>query len=184
MRTKEMPVHLEVLKAAQDLCRNRSNHRFKMIEIVHRLPHLNEQTIRTHIGSRCCHNAPVNHLHRWDYFKRVGHGEFEIRPAYRKPSKDTPQRVAEQGVTYGSRVSPAAITTIHAVVTRGAGDDEMWYTAECLEVAVVTQGRTLDELIGNLGEAVRVHIDGDAGRLGVAEAPRVSVIYEMGVPPA
>jgi hypothetical protein len=69
--------------------------------------------------------------------------------------------------------------TIHAVVTRGVEDDKIWFTAECLEVSVVTQGGTLDELVGNLGEAISLHLCGDPPVLGVVA--RVSVIYEMAV---
>ena len=74
--------------------------------------------------------------------------------------------------------------TIHAVVTRGVQDGKTWFTAECLEVAVVTQGRTLDEIAGNLREAIRLHLDGDGPALGVAAASRIRVIYEMAVPPS
>jgi len=34
---------------------------------------------------------------------------------------------------------------IHAVILKS----NAWYVAECLEVAVVTQGRTLDETVSN-----------------------------------
>ena len=38
---------------------------------------------------------------------------------------------------------------------------EKYYVAECLEVAVVTQGVTLDETIANLREAVAFHLEGE-----------------------
>ena len=47
--------------------------------------------------------------------------------------------------------------TIKAFIRRG----EAQYVAECLEVAVVTQGRTLDETIANLQEAVALHLEGE-----------------------
>lgn len=56
------------------------------------------------------------------------------------------------------------------------------YVAECLEVAAVTQARTLDELIANLREAVELHLEdftADPARRG--QSPRLSVIIE--VPP-
>ncbi len=74
------------------------------------------------------------------------------------------------------------LTTIHAVVTRGVEVGKIWYTASCIEIAVVTQGRTLDEVAANLGQAIRLHLRGDARALGVVDAPRISVIYEMTVP--
>ena len=45
--------------------------------------------------------------------------------------------------------------TVKAVVHKG----ETHYVAECLEVAVVTQGKTLDETIKNLQEAVELHLE-------------------------
>lgn len=38
---------------------------------------------------------------------------------------------------------------------------EKQYVAECLEVAVVTQGRTLDEVVSNIREAVALHLEGE-----------------------
>jgi predicted RNase H-like HicB family nuclease len=62
------------------------------------------------------------------------------------------------------------------VVTR----DRRWYVAECLEIAVVTQGRTLDELITNLRDAIALHLEGeDPATTGVVADPRVSLTYEV-----
>jgi predicted RNase H-like HicB family nuclease len=38
---------------------------------------------------------------------------------------------------------------------------EHQYVAECLELPVVTQGRTLDELTANLKEALALHLEGE-----------------------
>ena len=46
--------------------------------------------------------------------------------------------------------------TIQAVVYPG---DERGYVAECLDLAVVTQGRTLDETVQNLREALLLHLE-------------------------
>ncbi|MBI4161056.1 MAG: type II toxin-antitoxin system HicB family antitoxin [Acidobacteria bacterium] len=62
--------------------------------------------------------------------------------------------------------------------------DGDWYVGECLEIAVVTQGRTLDELVGNLREAIGLHLEGeDPGRLGVVEEPRLALTYEIAALP-
>ena len=45
---------------------------------------------------------------------------------------------------------------IKAVIRPG---DQSGYVAECLDIAVVTQGRTLDEVVANLKEAVPLHLD-------------------------
>jgi len=38
---------------------------------------------------------------------------------------------------------------------------EKYYIAECLDLPVVTQGKTLDELIANLKEAVGLQLEGE-----------------------
>ena len=109
-------------------------------------------------------------------------GLYEVRRRYRESSaaptgKPTNRpAVAERAPRYGSLPSAAPRDTIHAVALRN-GD---WYVAECLEIAVVTQGRTLDELVDNLREAVDLHLDGeDASAFGLVPAPRLAVTYEL-----
>lgn len=81
-------------------------------------------------------------------------------------------RVAESEATYGS--APLR-DSLHATVARG----ETAYVGECWEVAVVTQGRTLDEVVSNLREALTLHLEGeDMGALGLARSPRLVVTYE------
>ena len=46
--------------------------------------------------------------------------------------------------------------TIQAAIYPG---DESGYVAECLNLAVVTQGKTLDETVQNLREAIRLHLE-------------------------
>lgn len=66
--------------------------------------------------------------------------------------------------------------TINAFVRRG----ESRYVAECLEIAVVTQGETLDETLENLREAVGLHLEGeDLGALGLAPDPALLVTMEL-----
>ena len=48
--------------------------------------------------------------------------------------------------------------TIQAVIYSG---DEAGYVAECLDLAVVTQGKTLDETVQNLREAILLHLEGE-----------------------
>jgi hypothetical protein len=168
-----MAIHDEVLRAAGRLCRERRGWTFTPTEVVRALPDLNESSVRTHIVSRCCVNAPKNHPHKWDYFSRVRRGVYEIRRAYRR-EKETGRlpRVAERPATYGS--APLR-DSVHATVWRG----ERAYVAECWEVAVVTQGNTLDEVVSNLREALALHLEGeDLGALGLARSPRLVVTYE------
>jgi len=96
-----------------------------------------------------------------------------------KRSRKTSGRVARAGMA-----QPELRSTIHAVVRQSPDRRSKHYTAECLEVAVVTQARSLQELMSNLQEAIRLHLDDDASALGIAPSPRVSVIYEMTLPPS
>ncbi len=48
--------------------------------------------------------------------------------------------------------------TIHAVIYHG---DEQGYVGECLDLPVVTQGKTLDETTQNLREAIQLHLEGE-----------------------
>lgn len=67
--------------------------------------------------------------------------------------------------------------TIKAVVYPG---DESGYVAECVEIAVVTQGQSLDETMRNLREAVALYLEGeDLTELGLAPQPALLVTLEM-----
>ena len=68
--------------------------------------------------------------------------------------------------------------TIKAFVRRG----EMYYVAECFEIEVVTQGKTLDETIANLREAVALHLEGeDLAELGLLANPTLLITMELEV---
>ncbi len=70
---------------------------------------------------------------------------------------------------------PSLRDVIHAVVH----PDEDGYFVECLEVAVVTQGDTLDDLVRNLDEALSLHLEGeDLAALGLSSHPKVQLIVE------
>lgn len=62
--------------------------------------------------------------------------------------------------------------TIQAVINPG---DTSGYVAECLNLAIVTQGRALDETVQNRREAIQLHLDGeDLDELGLScHAPLV-----------
>jgi predicted RNase H-like HicB family nuclease len=67
--------------------------------------------------------------------------------------------------------------TIQAVIYPG---DESGYVAECLNLAVVTQGQTLDEVVQNLREALQLHLEGeDLAELGLAARAPLVVTMEM-----
>ena len=183
--TQKESIQKQVLATAQRLCRTRDDWTFTPAEIVRSLPGVNEATVRTEVTGRCCVNAPDHHARRWPYFRRVRRGLYQVEPAFRKPpaaavasyagpQRATVPRVAETAPAY-SQEDAETRDTVHAVVTESEG----WYVAECLELAVVTQARSFDELLANLREALTLHLEGeDPAWLGLSPAPRLSVSYE------
>lgn len=66
--------------------------------------------------------------------------------------------------------------TIQVRVFRG----EAKYVAECLDLPVVTEGSTLDEVTANIREAIGLHLEGeDLAELGIAQNPAVVVTMEL-----
>ena len=58
--------------------------------------------------------------------------------------------------------------------------DEGWYVAEAVHLSVVSQGRTIDETIRNLREALELHLDGeDLQELGLYRDAPVLITMEM-----
>jgi len=54
------------------------------------------------------------------------------------------------------------------------------YVAECLEISVVTQGDTLDEVVENLIEAVVLHLeDENPEDFGLVPNPSIFVSFEL-----
>jgi len=67
--------------------------------------------------------------------------------------------------------------TIKAFVRPG---EQSGYVAECIEIPVVTQGETLDEVTQNLKEAVELHLAGeDLAEMGLAPNPTIVVTMEL-----
>ncbi len=176
-----MPVHDAVLHAVQRLCEESGSFTFNVRDVVRALSHLDEGSVRTHVASRCCVNAPEHHASRLPYFRRLGRGVYSLEPAYRRGlhrrrGGKAGHRVAELSSAYAPANDASLSDIVHAVVRR----DRQVYTAECLEVAVVTQGRTLDEVVANLQEAVSLHLEGEDPRIwGLAPSPRVTITYAL-----
>jgi hypothetical protein len=72
------PVHEEVLDAARRVADARGT--FRLRDVVAALPHLNAGTVRTHVASRCCANAPAHHATRWKYFRKAARGRYRLEP--------------------------------------------------------------------------------------------------------
>jgi len=66
--------------------------------------------------------------------------------------------------------------TIQVRVFRG--DNK--YVAECMDLPVVTQGDTLDEVAADIREAIGLHLRGeDLAELGFAEDPAIVATMEL-----
>ena len=66
--------------------------------------------------------------------------------------------------------------TIQVRIFRG----EKQYVAECLDLPVVTEAPTLDELAVNIREAIALHLEGEnLAELGLAPDPTVLATLEL-----
>lgn len=53
------------------------------------------------------------------------------------------------------------------------------YCAKCMEIDVLTQGKTVDEVIKNLEEAVSLHLEGvDPEKYGLIKEPSLLIMME------
>jgi len=172
-----MHVHEHILETANRLASARRNWSFTLQEIVAALPALNPTTVRTHVVSRCCVNAPKNHPHKWDYFRRIGRGLYQIEAKYRRaPGKRSSPQLRGRRSSHAEGGAIGLRRSLHAVIQKDKGV----YVVECLELPVVTQGRSLDEAVENLREALALHLEGeDLSSLGLVAHPDVQISFEM-----
>jgi predicted RNase H-like HicB family nuclease len=66
--------------------------------------------------------------------------------------------------------------TIQVRIFRG----DTKYVAECVDLPVVTEGVTLDEVVANIREAIALHLEGeDLSELGLADDPAIVATMEL-----
>ena len=66
--------------------------------------------------------------------------------------------------------------TVQVRIFRG----EKQYVAECLDLPVVTEAPTLDQLAANIREAIALHLEGeDMTELGLVKDPTVLATLEL-----
>lgn len=66
--------------------------------------------------------------------------------------------------------------TIQVRISKG----ERLFVAECLDLPVVTQAETLDELAVNIREAIGLHLEGeDLAAMGIAANPTILASMEL-----
>lgn len=57
---------------------------------------------------------------------------------------------------------------------------ESYNIGECVDLPIVTQGKTLDEVVANIKEALSLHLEGeDLSDLDLASDPSVLVNFEL-----
>ena len=57
---------------------------------------------------------------------------------------------------------------------------DKYFVAECVDLPVVTQGSTLDEVMENLKEAIEVHLKGEnLAELDLVQEPSVLISFEL-----
>ncbi len=66
---------------------------------------------------------------------------------------------------------------INTIIRKG---DQGYFVAECIEISVVTQGKTLDETAANLKEAVELFLENeDPEDYGLINKPGLIVTFEL-----
>jgi len=69
-------------------------------------------------------------------------------------------------------------TIIQFTISKG----EKQYVASCVDVPIVTQGKTLDDLSKNIKEAVELHFEGESfKRYDLKKRPSVLLNFELPV---
>ena len=72
----------ELLETVRYIVRKKGVNQFTIDEVIRVMQDNNtayaENTIRTHICSRCCVNASANHMVRYDDYERIGQGLYKL----------------------------------------------------------------------------------------------------------
>ena len=72
----------ELLKVVKEVVSKKDKNEFTVIEIVNAMKEhgtvYKESTIRTHITSKCCVNAPAHHTERFPDYERIEHGLYKV----------------------------------------------------------------------------------------------------------
>jgi hypothetical protein len=147
-----MSIQEHILEAALRICRERGSWTFGPGEIVAALADLNPGSVRTHVMSRCCVNAPAHHAHRWPYFHRVRRGVYEILPDWRRLRGPGRSKAA----TSSGRKHPAEPTGVVVEVR----ESSVGYVAEIPGRSGKIRGSSLDEMATQVRTA--------AGKTGTA----------------
>src|SRR6266850_7158040 len=106
------PVHALVLEAVLRLANPADGWRFRLRDVVRALPQLNAGTVRTHVASRCCVNAPSHHQSRYPYFRAFGGGVYGVEPPFQKRTAGPRRRIGWQDAILATIDSGVDVTLI------------------------------------------------------------------------
>ncbi len=66
---------------------------------------------------------------------------------------------------------------VNAIIRSG---EQQGYVGECVEISIVTQGNTLDEVVNNLQEAILLHLEEEDPReFGLVAKPSLQITFEL-----
>jgi hypothetical protein len=84
-KNKEEPMTCrdEILDCTRQITANKGENFFSIQDILDNMHQMHtryeDSTIRTHITSRMCANAPQNHAVKYNDLERIGHGLYKLR---------------------------------------------------------------------------------------------------------
>jgi hypothetical protein len=148
-------IHERVLEAALRLCREGGGWIFRPQAVVAALADLNPGSVRTHVMSRCCVNAPSNHPHRWPYFRRVRRGIYQVLPAWRRragPGTRAGDAMRAHPVRRLNRVTRPTPASEPVVMVR---ESAAGYAADIPGMPGTVRAASLDEIVDRARRAVQ-----------------------------
>jgi hypothetical protein len=155
-----MPIQARVLDAALRLCRGRGGWTFRPAEIVAALPDLNAASVRTHVMSRCCINAPPHHSHRWPYFRRTDRGVYQILPALRERRPQVPLAAGRPPGTAPGPAQRGPGETLLSVEIRESGGR---YVAGSTALDSAVEGASLESVLSRVVRLAREKLESRGG---------------------
>ena len=80
----------------------------------------------------------------------------------------------------GSNESGTLSLSMKSIIQVHVHKGERYFVAECLDLPVVTQGKTLDELAVNIKEAIALQLEGEnPAEFGLAPHPSILASFEL-----
>lgn len=72
----------EILVCVENLIKKTGSNKFFLEDVIKCMmengTQYQESTIRTHVSSRMCRNAPQHHQVKYEDLERIGHGKYQL----------------------------------------------------------------------------------------------------------